>query len=260
MPSFAVSIGLLTLVQALIVLLPRPRRLPALERLRSGVWASAPALSIVAFVLVVDAVPAAADFLTYLALAAVPLLAAIALGAGVRGSRAWLAPAAAVLFALAWANRGGLAGEGAAVALEALSCVTLAILLVAVTPVRLVKLGIVATAAVDTWFVASNHLQGPNGALNGVVPPAHLPQLQSAPFGTAVIGYEDLFVAALLGALLAARPVLAWRGAVLAGVIGLAFDLLFLFARELPATVPIALTLLVLEAWPLARVRRPAAV
>jgi hypothetical protein len=37
------------------------------------------------------------------------------------------------------------------------------------------------------------------------------------------------------------------RGAVLAGAICLAFDLLFFAVDELPATVPIALTLAVLE-------------
>ena len=39
----------------------------------------------------------------------------------------------------------------------------------------------------------------------------------------------------------------ARRGAAVAALIGLAFDLLFLAVRELPATVPIALTLAILE-------------
>ncbi len=62
------------------------------------------------------------------------------------------------------------------------------------------------------------------------------------------MGYGDLFVAALLGALLAAQPRLALRGALLVGLVGLLMDLLFLVVRELPATVPIAITLLILEA------------
>ena len=41
----------------------------------------------------------------------------------------------------------------------------------------------------------------------------HLPQLQRALLGNAVMGYEDLFVAALLGALVAATPGLARRAA-----------------------------------------------
>ena len=61
-------------------------------------------------------------------------------------------------------------------------------------------------------------------------------------FGSAVMGYGDLFVAALFGALLAAQPRLALRGAALAGVVGAAAsDPLFLVVDELPATVPIAI-------------------
>ena len=61
------------------------------------------------------------------------------------------------------------------------------------------------------------------------------------------MGFGDLFIAATLGALLAADRRLQLTGAALAAVIGLAFDLLFFAVDELPATVPIALTLAVLE-------------
>jgi hypothetical protein len=248
-PSFDVSIAALTLVQALLVTLSRVVSLPALARFRSGWCATLPVASVVGFVFGVQALSGAADGLTYLALFAVPPLAALALGAGIRGARAWLAPLAALLFALAWADRGGLAGEAAAVALEGLSCVTLGVLLVAVTPRLLVKLSVLAMAGADLWLVASTRLNAPNNALNNVVPVAHLPQLQSALLGSAVMGYGDLFVAALLGALLASQPRLAVRGALVAAAVGLALDLLFFFVDELPATASIALTLLILEAW-----------
>src|ERR1019366_7059971 len=109
-------------------------------------------------------------------------------------------------------------------------------------------------------LVASQLLSAPNRALNAATPVAHLPQLQRAVFGRAVIGYEDLFLAALLGALLAAQPRIALRGAAIAGLVALAFDLLFLVVDSLPATVPVALTLLVLEASALGARRRPAPV
>ena len=257
-PGFAVSICALTLFQALLVAAPRAREIPALARVRSGWWAAIPALSVVGFVFGVRALSGAVDGLTYLALIAVPPLAALALGGGVRGGRPWLAPVAAALFALAWADRLGLAGETAGLLLEALSCVTLATLLVAVTPRLLLKLGIVAMAAADTWLVVSDLLAAPNNALNAAAPVAHLPQLQSAVFGSAVMGYGDLFAAALLGALLAAQPRQAARGAAVAALVGLLMNLLFFAVNELPATVPIALTLLILEALALRRARRPA--
>ena len=238
---------MLSLVQAGLVVWPAPREIPALARLRSGWWAAIPAASVAGFVFGERALGGLADGLTYLALIAVPLLAALGLGWAMRRSRPWFAPFAALLFALAWADRQGLAGETAGLALDALSCVTLAVLLVAVSPRVLVKLGIVAMALVDTWLVLSDLLAAPNGALNAAAPLAHLPQLQRVVFGSAVMGYGDVFVAALLGALLATQPGLARRGAAVAALIGLAFDLLFLAVRELPATVPIALTLAILE-------------
>jgi hypothetical protein len=246
-PSFAISICVLTAVQAAVVLLPARRELAPLARLRSGWWAALPALSVVAFVFGVRAAAGAATGLTYLALIAVPPLAALALAGLMRGARKWHALLAAALFALAWADHGGLAGESAGVILDALSCVTLAVLLVAVSPRALVKAGILAMAAVDVWLVASDLLGPPNNAVNAVVPPAHLPQLQSAVFGSAVVGYGDLFIAALLGALLASQSRSALRGAALTLALGLALDLLFLVVSELPATVPVAVALIVLE-------------
>jgi hypothetical protein len=246
-PSFAISICVLSLVQAALVLCPAPREIPALDRFRSGWWAAIPAASVVGFVFGERALGGLADGLTYLALIAVPPLAALALCWAMRRSRPWLAPGAALLFALAWADRQGLAGETAAMALDALSCVTLAVLLVAVSPRVLIKLGIVVMAVADTWLVVSDLLAAPNGALNAAAPVAHLPQLQRVVFGSAAMGYGDLFVAALLGALLAKELRLARRGAAIAALIGLAFDLLFFAVNELPATVPIALTLLILE-------------
>jgi hypothetical protein len=248
---FWISIGVLSLVQGALVAVPGGRALAALTRLRGRRWAAIPPLSVIGFVFVARAAEqASAQGLTYLALVAVPLLAALALG--------WLAwnahpprPARALLvaplFALAWIDRGGLAGEAAALALSALSCATLGVLLAAVTPPRWLAAGIVAMAVADTTLVVSDLLQRPNNALNAARPAAGLPQLQRALFGTAVMGYGDLFVAGVLGALLAVTVGRSsQRGAAaLAALLALAFDLLFFLVDELPATVPVALTLIV---------------
>ena len=153
----------------------------------------------------------------------------------------------APLFALAWADRGGLAGESAALALSALSCVALGVLLATVTPPRWLAAGIVAMAVADAALVVSELLQRPNNALNAARPVANLPQLQSAVFGSAVMGYGDLFIAGVLGGLLAATVGrrLQLRGAALTALLALTFDLLFFLVDELPATVPVALALIV---------------
>ena len=160
-----------------------------------------------------------------------------------------LALAVVPLFALAWSLRSSLAGESAALALSALSCITLGALLASVAPPRWLKVGIVVMAMVDTALVVSDLLQAPNNTLNAAAPAAGLPRLQDAPGAAAVMGYGDLFVAATLGALLASDRALQRRGAALAAVLALAFNLLFFWVRELPATVPIAATLIALEAW-----------
>jgi hypothetical protein len=246
---FWISIALLSIAQGAVVALPRGLVAPRLSYLRGRRWALIPPLSVIAFVLIArGAERASAQGLTYLALCAVPALAALALGWLSRGARPARALLVLPLFALAWADRGGLAGEAAAVALSALSCVTLAVLLAAVTPPRWLAAGIVAMAVADTALVVSDLLRRPNDTLNAAHPAAGLPRLQSAALGSAVMGYGDLFVAALLGALLAVVGgyALQRRGAALTAVLALSFDLLFFFVNELPATVPVALALVLL--------------
>ncbi len=251
MLPFWLSIAVLSLVQAATVLGPSRRAVAVLERLRSPWWAVIPPLSVLAFVLVGRmAEHVSAQTLTYLALVAVPPLAALALGWFVwseRGPYPLAALLVAPLFGLAWVDRTGLLGEAAAVILSALSCVTLGVLLAAVTPARWLTVGIVLMAMADTALVVSDLLQRPNDVLNAAQPAANLPRLQSESFGDAVMGYGDLFVAGLLGGLLAAagdrRRQL--QGAALVAGFALGFDLLFFAVNELPATVPVALATIV---------------
>ena len=246
---FGVSIAVLSLAQGAVVALPRPVPVTRLETFRDRRWAIVPPLSVIAFVLIARAAEhASAQGLTYIALVGVPALAALALAWLVRGARPALVLLVAPLFALAWADRTGLAGEAAAVALSALSCAALGTLIAAVTPARWLAAGIVAMAAADTALVISDQLQRPNNVLNAAHPAAGLPRLQSAVFGSAVMGYGDLFVAGALGGLLALnfarREQL--RGAALTAAFALCFDLLFLVVDELPATVPVAAALIAL--------------
>jgi hypothetical protein len=244
---FWLSIGALSLVQASLVAAPKPPLSTLLKHLQSRWWALVLPLSIVVVVSAIALDSASARFLTYLALVAVPPLAAAALGRLLRGARPQLALLVIPLFGLAWAAEGSLIGQTAALALSALSCVTLGWLIASLVPARWLKLGIYVMAAVDVYLIAGDLLQGPNAVLNGASPAADLPRLQLASFGSALMGFGDLFIAATLGAILAYDRRLQLRGAALAAVIGLAFDLLFFAVDELPATVPIALTLVALE-------------
>ncbi|MFZ1927078.1 MAG: hypothetical protein WAU42_13160 [Solirubrobacteraceae bacterium] len=242
-----------------------------MARLHSRLWALVPALSIVGFVAVGSlAEEASAQALTYVALIAVPLLAALALGWLMHGARPGLALLVVPLFVLAWVDRGALVGQGAGVLLSALSCVALGAMIAGVTPARWLAVGIVAMACADTALVVSSLLQAPNNALNAAHPVGGLPRLQAELFGSAVMGYGDLFVAGVLGGLLACLPRASrsvpdrvpmgvlhtsitttgrsrqLTGAVLVALLAVAFDLLFLVIDELPATVPVASALLLL--------------
>ena len=271
-PPFWLSIGLLSLVQGLLVALPGDGRvldaIPWIARRRSPLWSAVPPLSVIVFVFVAQAAErASVQSLTYLALVAVPLLAALALGWLGRGARPPLAALAVALFALAWADRAGLAGEGAALALSALSCVALGVLFAAITPARWLAAGIVLMACADASLVVSELLQHPNEVLSAAHPAAGLPRLQAEVFGSAAMGYGDLFVAGILGGLLArggdpsprdrvvesspgdsrrAARSLQLRGAAFVAGFALVFDLLFFVVDELPATVPVALGLVAL--------------
>lgn len=250
MLPFWLSIGVLSLTQAALVAAPRAPALPWLETLHSRWWALVLPLSIAVVIAAVALSSTSASFLTYLALVGVPPLAAVALAWLVRGGRPAYALAVPPLFALAWTARDSLGGEAAALALSALACVTLGWLAAAVAPARWLKLSIYAMAAVDAWLIASDLLQGPNAVLNSAAPAAGLPRLQLASFGSAVMGFGDLFIAATLGALLASSRRLQLQGTALAVVLCAGFDLLFFAVDELPSTVPIALTLAALELRP----------
>jgi len=239
MPSFAVSIALLSLVQAAVILLPRTAPWASLDRLRGRGWALVPPASIVLVIALIGVYASSADALSYLALVAVPPLAALALAALINGAR---------LFAAAWALSGTLTGEGAALVLSALACVTLGVLLAAVVAPRWLRLGVYAMAIVDTCLVAADLLQGPNSVLVAAGPPAGLPRLQAVYFGSATMGFGDLFIAATVGALLARQGRPQLEAAILAAILGLGFDLLFFAVDLLPTTVPIAVTLALLDA------------
>ena len=249
LPFIPSDAGLLAL-QAAVVAAPRPVARPAwMERFRGRGWALVPIGSIIVVVFAIRYVSDTATGLTWLALIAVPILAAVALGWAMRGARAPLAVLAIPLFLLAWLDKSTLVGEGAGALLSALSCVTLGVLLAAVTPPGWLKAGIVLMAAADTWLVVSDLLQSPNAVLVAAHPPAGLPQLQAEIFGTVSMGYGDLFVAWLLGAVLAAQWRRQWQAALLTLALAALFDLLFLAISELPATVPVALALLITEGW-----------
>jgi hypothetical protein len=230
--------------QAACVALPAAG-LPAwTARFRTRAWALVLPLSIAVVVGAIELLPATADVLTWVALLLVPPGCALALGWASRGARAPYALLAVVLLALAWATPDSRIGQLATIALLAGSAITLGRLLAGAAPLALLKLGVLAMAAVDAWLVFSNRLQAPNAVLVAASPGLGLPQLQSASFGPAGLGYGDFFAAAVVGGILAAErgPQLAAAAGTI--VVSLCWDQLFLVYDVLPATIPPAVVLI----------------
>jgi hypothetical protein len=253
--AFGPAIVLLGAVQAVVVALPGAGWPRWLWRPRSRLWAAVAPISIAAVIGAIGEAPGVAKGLTWLALIAVPPLAAAGLGWASKGAHARGRPTALAaaslslpLFAAAWAWRGSLGGDATALALTALANVTLGRLVAGLAPLRLIKAGIVLAAIVDTALVVSHKLQQPNALLNAAAPGAHLPKLQLVQLGPAQMGFGDLFVAALLGAALAAEGRRSGGAAAITLIAASLMDLLFYVTDELPATVPVAVALIALEA------------
>ncbi len=238
----------LVAVQAAVVALPGAGVPPRLARFAGRWWALVLPLSLGLVVAAIALASVVADALALLAAVAVPPLAAAALGWGMRGARAWLALVAVVLLALAWWRDGTLLGEACAVALTALSCVTLGRLLAAAAPLRWLEAGIIAMALLDCALVFGQQLQAPNATLNAAVAAGGYPRLHVAGLGDAAMGYGDLFAAGVLGAIVAACGQSPSRVALLVLACAGLWDLLFLVRDDLPATVPVAVALVLWRA------------
>jgi hypothetical protein len=237
----------LNAAQAACVALPAAGLPRFLQRFRGGAWALVLPLCIAVVVFGIDLMPQSATILSWAALILIPPGCALALGWAMHGARPALAGLAVIAFALVWADQYSRVGELATVFLIVGSCVTLGRLLAGAAPLTLLKIGIVAMAIVDSILVFGNQLQAPNDMLIAAVPAQGLPQLQSASFIHAGLGYGDFFVAGVLGGVLAAegRAQLAAAAGVLAASV--AWDQLFRFYDVMPATVPVAFVLVVIE-------------
>jgi hypothetical protein len=220
-----------------------------LRALRHRAFALLPLASIIAVAFGLRTWPEAAAVLAAAAVVLVPLLA---IAAAARIGPLALALTAALLVATLH-NSHSLLGQIGALELVGASCMLLGALLVELTPPRWLGVGVAAMALADLVLVGSGLLEPANEALNAAG--VHgLPQLQRVELGPLTMGYGDLFLPALVGALLSARArSRRWVAALTFGFALLA-GLGFLVTEQLPATVPVALALLVVEG---ARALRP---
>lgn len=214
-----------------------------LRALRHRAFALVPLLSLVGVVLALRLWPGSAIVLSKAALVLVPLLALLA---AARVGPVAIGVVAALLVA-ALVDVHTLVGQIAALGVIGASCMLLGSLLVELTPPRWLGAGIIAMAVADLVLVASGLLGPASAALNEAAVSGSLPQLQRVELGPLTMGYGDLFLPALVGALLAARArPRAWAAGLTLGL-ALVAAAVFLLMDQLPATVPVALALLIVE-------------
>src|SRR3954466_11330899 len=111
-------------------------------------------------------------------------------------------------------------------------------------------------AVVDGYLVLPGRPEAPNNVLIAAAPGLGLPQLQSASYNFASLGYGDFFAAAVVGGILAAERGPQVIAAVTMVAVSIAWDQLFLVYDILPATIPPAVVLIGVEGWNAWRARR----
>ena len=231
---------MLCLVQASAVLVPRPS--PALPWLgRRRLAGLIPLAGIGGAVALIEADPSLAQAATNLAAVATP----VAFLAGLATFRVRPAALAVVpLFWLAWKG----SGRPQDLAIDALivgAAATLAWLTGTVAPRLALAVGILIATAVDVYQVlVSSSVQPVANALAVAAPPSDLPHLQQVVWNGATMGWGDMYLAALLGTVVAAvsRRVRLEVAAVVV-IAGLANGFQFLALDLIPATVPVAAAL-----------------
>jgi hypothetical protein len=243
---FTWNFVVLCVVQAVAVL--GPRRPPAWRRLRARpLLGLIPLATIGGGAVFLGNVEGSVERAVDLASIATPLLALAAVVTLWPRLR-WLGLLAPVLFAVAWRAQGERAGDLAALALIILACATLAWLTGIAAPRWALAVGIVVATVVDVIQVLNHDVQPVAQALSRAEPPQGLPRLQEARYAGATMGWGDVYLAAVLGAVVAgraARTAAAFLAVLVAAVL---YGFLFLVLDVIPATVPVAVGLLVVAA------------
>ena len=232
----------LAVAQGLTVVLPRRPRRVALRISHTWVAILPPA----AFLVTVAGLarhPSLALAVVAVACIGVPVLGALAIGAFARGGRPERALLVIPLLVLA-ALHVGLAGELAVLTLVMLSCVALGSLLAAVAGIRELVIAALLVAVLDLVLMHAGGIRIATAALLD----AHagrMPDFAQPVLGRMTIGYGDFFVAALAGAIASRQPSLQTVVALATTAFALAQYALSSDGDLLPATVPVAVALVV---------------
>jgi hypothetical protein len=212
---------------------------------RWAMAAIAPPLAFVAMVALLSEHPDAASLVLQFAAVAVPALATLATRR--LAGRGWPAIVTALLAcALLWHD--DLVGQVATLALLVLSCVAIGSLVPRLGHPTALAVGAAVIAVSDVILLMLGRINEAADALESVQL-AHLPSFGEAVVGSVHLGYGDLMVAGIAGAVAARRPGGASRVGLLTLVLFLAEAALFAGPGAYPATPPVVAALGIDAAW-----------
>jgi hypothetical protein len=202
-----------------------------------------------AMVVLLAAHPRAALTVVTAALIVIPVLAALAaLRLSRRGGPALLV--ALVAGSVLWPER--LAGQISTLALLVLSSVALGGVLSRLGGPRALAAGVAALAVADVALLSAGAVGAATNALEQVELGA-LPSFGEAVVGSVHMGYGDLLVAGVVGAIAARSPGGALRVGALTLILSLLEGVLLADAGPYPATVPVVVALGVEALWSMRR-------
>jgi hypothetical protein len=242
--SGVVGIVALALLEGALVALPKANALEQLRRKRSAAWATALPGSILVGTFGVQALPPLAVALVALADVATPLLAAVAIFKLVRCPRAAILPIAVGLVLIALLSK-GWPGELSASMVTGLGCLTIGVALVRLIPRRLLLAGVVAMCVLDVTLLALGAGQSAAVLMTQASSRLPGPVFAHATAGPITTDYPDLVLAAVLGGFVSGDRVQRGAAAIVA-ISASGYGMFLPLAGALPATVPIAVTFLVL--------------
>jgi hypothetical protein len=232
-----------------VVLLPRPGAFGRLAQRRAPRWAAIlPAIILTGTFGPITLPPVAQG----LALGVVLVSPFVALMAAVSAARRrLLVMAIAFLVVPAAIAHVATISQLALGLMTALACISVGVALERLIPRAWLLPAVMAMSALDVAFLACGIAAHQDvllaAATRGV--PGFTPT--GVQLGTVYVGYPDLFLAALLGASLAGDRRQLWAAGLVL-VLTLALETLLVPGETLPATLPLALTLLLITLLPLA--------
>ena len=251
--SAFIGVGALATMEGGLVALPRADALDRLGRLRSPAWGALLPGSILVGTFGPQALPPMAWASVVLAGIATPLLATAAVLAVARGPRAAMLPITIMLLVGA-EFVGGWTGQLFASLLTGLGCLTAGVALVRLIPRHYMLISVLCMCAVDVTLLPTGAAQASAALMNHSAAHLHHAVFDHAGIGQVSTDYPDLVLAAILGGFVADHGVRR-RAAALLTLLAAGYGLFLPRGGALPATVPIAVTFVIVGSH-LARQRR----